>query len=288
MDHASCGGTSEVAALEDLILETFVARSDVYARQDLNGGYMPVYQPLDANTVARHLRREISVGHYLATGEGITKVVALDIDLEPHGVWMQYPEPDEYPMDLGGAELDQWMSTRVTVHPARPRLDWRDRSHPGRAWYKQLLRTAAEYLASAMERELGIPTLITYSGHKGVHVYGLTSGVHVSEAKAGAELTLHSAGRHFGAEFEPLRGNNFYQLAGGPPWAQSFAVETFPKQDTMEGKKLGNLMRLPLGGHLKSPMDPTFFVDRATAYTHLDPHPDPAALLQDAIARRTA
>lgn len=274
--------------LERLILDAFVARDDVYARQGLDGAYMPVYQPLNEATVERHLRAEESVGHYLATTEGITKVVALDVDLEPSGVWMQYPEPYEYPMDLAGAELDQWMAQHVRVHAAHPRDDWRNRAHPGRAWYKEMLRTCGEYLARAMETQLGIPTLISYSGSKGIHVYGLTSGVHVSDAKAGAELALHEAGRYFGGEFAPLRGKNFYQIDGGPPWAQSFAVETFPKQDSMEGKKLGNLMRLPLGKHLKNPSDPTFFVDRTLAYTHLAPHPDPAAALTGTLSRRTS
>lgn len=274
--------------LAPLIREAFVARDDVWARQDLSGGYMPNWNPLTTELIEQHLAREVSVGHYLANPEGTTKIIGLDIDLEPEGVWMQYPEPDAYPENLPVDQLDAWMAQQVVAHPSRPRYDWRNRAHPGRAWYKQLLRTSAEYLANAMETELGVPTLIAYSGHKGVHVYGLTTGVHVSDAKAGAELAMLASGRFFGAEFEPLRGKNFWQLVGGAPWAQSFAVETFPKQDTMEGKKLGNLMRLPLGVNHKSPTDPTFFVDRTTSYLNLTPHPDPAALLTEALERRTA
>lgn len=48
-------------------------------------------------------------------------------------------------------------------------------------------------------------------------------------------------------------------------------METFPKQSSMEGKKYGNLMRLPLGVNRKNPSDPCFFVDRTKAYSRLDP-----------------
>lgn len=272
--------------LASLIHEAFVARDDVWARQDLGGGYMPRWEPLTTDLISTHLAHGASVGHYLSNPEGITKVIGLDIDLEPEGVWMQYPQPEEYPENLPVDQLDAWMADKVVAHPSRPRYDWRNRAHPGRAWYKQLLRTTGEYLATAMEDELGIPTLIAYSGHKGIHVYGFTNGVHVADAKAGAELALMASGRYFGAEFAPHRGKNFFKLAGGAPWAQSFAVETFPKQDSMEGKKLGNLMRLPLGVNLKSPQDPTFFVDRSTSYLNLTPHPDPVALLTETLSRR--
>ena len=79
-------------------------------------------------------------------------------------------------------------------------------------------------------------------------------------------------------QFQPDRGKNFYKIVGGAPWAASVSVETFPKQDSLEGKKLGNLLRMPLGRNQKSP-DPCFFVDQRAAQTHLDPVEDPLSVL---------
>jgi hypothetical protein len=45
----------------------------------------------------------------------------------------------------------------------------------------------------------------------------------------------------------------------------------FPKQDSLAGKDLGNLMRLPLGRNLKNPKDPTFFIDMTTPMGVMSP-----------------
>lgn len=264
--------------LAEAILETFVQRRDVFAIQSANGAYRPYYQPLDVGVVERHLAGGLTVGHYMPDTQGLARAICLDVDLEKEGVWMQYPDLAHLPEGLSRADEDAWTAARVIVHPSRPREDWLDRSHPGRAWYKQLLRTFGDALCWAMRTELGVDTLLSYSGSKGVHAYGLTGPIPASEARAGAQLALEAAAGVLGGQFVADRGKNFYKIAGGAPWAASVSVETFPKQDSLEGKKLGNLLRMPLGRNQKSP-DPCFFVDERAAITHLDPVTDPLSVL---------
>jgi hypothetical protein len=51
----------------------------------------------------------------------------------------------------------------------------------------------------------------------------------------------------FGDRFQPTRGSNFFRVDG-----YVIDVEVFPKQSDLDGKDLGNLMRLPLGTNLKT------------------------------------
>lgn len=259
-----------MTGLAQQILDAYVQRRDVYAVQDRSGGYRPVYEPLTVEVVQQHLDRQRTIGHYTSDQQGLTRILAFDVDLEKEGTWTRYPLPEQFP-DLQGPDLDRWMASHSQTIAYAPREAWLDRTHPSRRFVKYMLRTVAEGLAYGMRTELGLHTAIAYSGSKGVHVYGYTDPVDIAEARAGCELALDAAGPVIGGQFHLHRGQNFYKLFEGPAWADSFAVETFPKQSSMEGKKLGNLMRLPLGVNLKSPDDPCFFVDRAKAYSHLDP-----------------
>lgn len=259
-----------MSTLAQLILDKHVQRRDVYALQDTSGAYRPVYEPLSEAVVQAHLDGRITVGHYTADQDGLTRVLAFDVDLETEGTWTRYPLPEQFP-DLQGEELDRWMASHSQQIVYRPREAWLDRTHPSRRFVKYMLRNVGEALSYGLRTELGLHTAVAYSGHKGVHVYGYTEPVHVSEARAGCELALIAAGAVLGGQFELHRGQNFYKLFHGPAWADSFAVEMFPKQSSMEGKKLGNLMRLPLGVNRKNPTDPCFFVDRTVAYSHLGP-----------------
>lgn len=259
-----------MSTLAQLILETYVQRRDVFAVQDNSGAYRPIYEPLTESVVSEHLAGTRTIGHYTADPEGLTRILAFDVDLEEAGTWTRYPLPEQFP-NLEGPEMDRWMASHSQQIVYAPRQAWLDRTHPSRSFVKYMLRTVAEGLAYGIRTELGLHTAIAYSGNKGVHVYGFTSPVDVAEARAGLELALDAAGPMIGGQFELSRGKNFYKLFSGPAWSDSFAVEMFPKQSSMEGKKLGNLMRLPLGVNRKNPTDPCFFVDRVAAYSHLDP-----------------
>ncbi len=50
----------------------------------------------------------------------------------------------------------------------------------------------------------------------------------------------------------------------------NFTIEVYPKQASLEGKTLGNLLRLPLGRNCKS-ADPTFFLDLTSPLAEMRP-----------------
>lgn len=268
--------TDDLAAL---FAKRFIERRDVKAVQTPSGIYMPV---TDHNTGARlpwqmsdlrdHLSGRTTYGHYLL-GEGDTcRLFALDIDLEKSGEWLNYPRPTP----------EQWQNIPddwdpvPTQHAYNPRESWRDRAHPSRDWTKFKMRSLAERLSSVIQGELGLPTAVAYSGYKGLHVYGFTGSVPASQAHEAAELTLALAGG-----FKAYRGKHFFKSIDQSPQRgyPGLSVEMFPKQSSLDGKDLGNLMRLPLGRNQKS-NDPTFFVDQRAPLGTLVPHPDPVSLLQ--------
>lgn len=269
--------TEELAAL---FAKRFIQRRDVKARQMSNGDYMPVTSqgtphrlPWQMSDLRDHLEGRQTYGHYLLDQDDVCRVFAFDIDLETNGAWCDYPRLTE----------EQWAALPADTEfpvaqqfPYNPRETWRDRAHPSRAWTKFKMRSLAEKLSRTISIELELQTAVAYSGFKGLHVYGFTGPVPAAQAREAADLTLALAGG-----FVPAKGKNFFKSADEDPETgyPGLLVEVFPKQTSLNGKDLGNLMRLPLGRNLKSP-DPTFFVDQRAPLGSLVPHPDPVELLK--------
>src|SRR5689334_23485670 len=257
-------------ALANLFAKRFIARPDVKAVQVLTRDghmiYMPdgvrdsegnytSYRPWTRPDLLAHLSGERSFGHYLLNTDDTCKLFAFDVDLEKTGFLPTVPEI---------TYEDEWSKSFVE---ANPREAWRDRSHPGRNWMKMQFRMIAHVLAKAITLELNIPCAAAYSGNKGIHVYGFTGTVSADEAREGAMIVLDSIGK-----FEPLRGQNFFRHKNADPidGFPNLSIEVFPKQDSLDGKDLGNLMRLPLGKNLKT-ADPTFFIDLTSAMAEMKP-----------------
>lgn len=270
--------------LAKLIPKKFVQRKDVKAQQTSDGAYHPVNESWSMSDFRQHLSGEKTFGHYLSDTSSEVKLFAFDVDLEKSGTWVERGNLLALPDGaLVGPDSDAWLDATTVIHESNPRQDWLDRRNPGRNWYKLGLRTLGEMISSAIHKELEIPVLCAYSGNKGIHVYGFTGVVGAHEARTGALMALEYAANSFSVdgEFVPTKGNNFYKYNSDNKelGLNNMSIELFPKQDSMEGKSYGNLMRLPLGKNLKNPGDPTFFVDQRLPHTQLAPHPDPVALL---------
>lgn len=275
-----------------LIAKRFIQRRDAKAIQYSHGGYTPVTDgdeenpkrlPWMMDDIRAHLARERTYGHYLIDQDNMTKLFAFDIDLEPNreakgnipahqGYWCQLPTVEELPENCTD---EQWASL-VKTHPFDAREAWLDRAHPSRDWTKMQLRTMVERISRVVSEEFGLPTVSAYSGAKGVHVYAFTGTIDAAQAREAAELTLQLVGG-----IELARGKNFFRTTDQSPLRgfPNLSIEVFPKQANLDGKDLGNLMRLPLGRNQKT-MDPTFFIDQRAPMTHLVPHPDPLELLR--------
>jgi len=265
---------------EDLAVQLakkFIQRRDVKAIQFDDGSYCPdiKLESLDrmnsSNRLApygpvgfkmTHLQDHLSghktYGHYMLDQDGMCKLFALDIDLEKVGTWIDFRQGEHFQTYAGA-----------------PRAEWRDRSHPSRAWYKYQMKAIATKFANTL-KSLDIPCAIAYTGGKGIHVYGLTGLLPANEQREIAKIVLQTSG-----EFSPTRGDNFYKHVSEDPTSgfANFQIEVFPKQDDLAGKNLGNLMRLPLGRNRKT-TDPTFFIYMGGRMTELRPHPDQARVLE--------
>lgn len=250
-------------ALVNAFASKFISRPDVKAIQRSDGSYNPVRSPFTKPDLLAHLDGTQTYGHYTVGQDDSTKLFAFDIDFEVEGQIPTYEwKPEEEPVMVDG----------------RPREEWRKRSSPLRPFMKYGLRHISSVLARAAFDVLQLPVAIAYSGYKGVHVYCfLPKGTPAAEAREGARLCLREAGNSATGIFELSRGNNFFKHTN--PEFQMLSVEVFPKQDSMVGKDLGNLMRLPLGKNLKSP-DPTFFVDCHAPMNQLVPVSNPVAVLE--------
>ena len=264
-----------------LIAKRFIQRKSAKAIQ-YGDDYRPVAKwnpdgtraflyPFMMSDIEDHLSGKATYGHYLLDENDTVKLFAFDIDLEEKGSWVELPDLSDINYNISNEEYD----AKIKVHEFNPRLAWRDRSHPGRRWLKFQLRSLADKISREIFETLEIPTASAYSGNKGVHVYGFTGTVKASEAREAAEIVLDSIGG-----FELSKGKNFFKTTNQDPYTgyPNLSVEIFPKQESLSGKDLGNLMRLPLGRNAKS-SDPTFFVDQRRGMFELSPHSNPVELL---------
>ena len=150
---------------------------------------------------------------------------------------------------------------------------------------KTQLKTIAHTLMSIARKELDLPVACTYTGAKGLHVYAFTGLISAADCREGIGIILDGLADKSVGPVSLFRGSNFYRFDNQDPWLgqPNITIEVFPKQDSLEGKDLGNLMRLPLGRNLKNPKDPTFFVDMTAALSDLKPL-DPVYALTEAAA----
>jgi hypothetical protein len=252
-------------AVENLLAQKFIARPDVKAIQHSNGSWSPhtVDGKKDSERIPwrredlnRHLSGAQTFGHYMLSTDSKCKLFAFDVDLEQN-------RPPEHQMAFQG----YWPDEDGNLHEFNPREAWLDRAHPSRNWSKYQLKMMASILMKAISEELEIPCAAAYSGGKGIHVYGFTGLIDASGAREGAHIVLDAIG-----EFSASRGDNFYKWNDRDPVTgyPNLSIELFPKQNSLEGKDLGNLMRLPLGRNLKS-VDPTFFIDMRTPMSVMGP-----------------
>lgn len=271
--------------LAKLFAKMFIARKDVKALQVRDGGYRPIREPWKMRDLRDHIAKTKTFGHYTNDPDGMTKLITFDIDLQKAGTWVQEPA------DLWDVQSAEELIEKSIIHEnVNPRELWRTRDRASRPWFKQLLRRATDTIAGA-SFSFGYKTAAAYTGNKGTHVYTFFDDpVHISEARQMALMILETAGNTLSPiGFEAVKGKNFFSLLHpDDPWTDmsSLNIEIYPKQDTMDDKDFGNLVRLPLGVNHHGPVikgnhEPTFFVDQRCAQTELKPHPDPVALLTE-------
>jgi len=232
--------TTEVT---NLLASRFIQRKDVKAvqRGDI---YYPDRSRWTRADLEAHVSGEKSFGHYLVGTDGQCKLFAFDIDLMKWDERNTRAQPTWVPIDENGYNADAEPKT------LQPRDAWQHPKAPPelRRFLVAQMRGVADLLAT-LTADLGIDVAVSYSGSKGMHVYGFTGAAPAHDVRGAAMDIIDIAGC-----FEPLRGKNFFRHASDDPRTGHgcIEVEVFPKQDDLSGKDLGNLLRLPLGVHTKS------------------------------------
>jgi hypothetical protein len=271
----------------NLIARKFIARQDVKAIQ-FSRGYMPHVAdasrpeetriPWRRADILAHLDCRHTFGHYLINTDDQCKLFAFDVDLEKEGWLPSKPHPILKNPEFTDYDMDEYYESFAKVDDLRSA--WQNRAHPGRYHMKLQFHNVAHMLCRAIHDELELPCAAAYSGGKGIHVYAFTGLISAHEAREGARIVLDSLGK-----FEPVSGDIFFKFKDQEPLAgyPNVSIEVFPKQDSLTGKNLGNLMRLPLGRNLKNRKDPTFFMDLAAPLAEMKPVDPVWAMTEGAI-----
>lgn len=231
--------------LAELVTKRLIQRRDVFAIQRAGGGYRPSIKrnrqgdiiestPLTYEAVELHLSGEATLGHYLIAPPDRCRMVGFDIDLDKEVQW--------------GDEVLKTSDVIMTDHPASAQLIAEVRCH-------------ADAIAFRLKRKHPHATVITtFTGSKGAHVYGaFGKAVLAGDALTTAQQILESIG------MEVFSGKVFYRNKFRPE--APIAVEVFPKQSEVDADGFGNLMRMPLGTHLKTGRSGFAYDPRSNHYT---------------------
>lgn len=250
--------------IANLFARKFIARPDAKAEQQRDGKWHVHTTtrkkddpriPWRREDLEAHLAGQRTYGHYLLSTDSSCKLFAFDVDLEKVGSLPTVPF--EASVQYG----EEWYRSSF-YQEEDLRAAWLNRTHPARDYMKLQFKELAHMLMRGISEELELPCAAAYSGGKGVHVYAFTGLISAVEAREGAQIVLDSVGK-----FKPLRGDNFFK----PVDYENLSVEVFPKQGNLDGKDLGNLMRMPLGKNLKAPQEPTFFIDMTSPLGQMVP-----------------
>lgn len=191
-----------------------------------------------------HLNGSKTMGHYMMNEEDECKLFAFDIDILDFQRFDGSHEECDAATAVGDVDKTHkhpWMVKGVAYNL---REEWL--KGPESPFHERLttqLRCMAEGLALRINRTLKISVAISNSGGKGLHVYGFTGLMPGEVLRKFALEVLDSFG------FVPTKGNNFFMQ---PHDYKALEIEIFPKQGSLEGKDLGNLMKLPLGVNRKT------------------------------------
>jgi hypothetical protein len=225
-----------------LLASKLIERRDAKAVQTPSGAYIPDRTendeliPWSLADVIAHVEGKRTLGHYLVSSEGSCRALAFDIDLRKKA----NPDRNEEPILFDGEEID-------------PREVWAGPASPAKRDLALQLRYMADGLAKRTKKVLDVQVLVSYSGAKGMHVYGLLDpGTPASDARDAAKLVIDSL-----EVIVPEHGNNFFRHESE---YKALSIEVFPKQDEIRPGGFGNLLRLPLGVNRKTGK-PGFFMN---------------------------
>ncbi|AKL88280.1 hypothetical protein GMA3_103 [Gordonia phage GMA3] len=253
--------TTNDVRLQNALSKLLISRPDVIAIQRDTGAY----NPLDNSTwnrraMSEHLAGENTYGHYVINGDK-AKFFCFDIDFKTKCPYYSPENPLHNPRKL-------WMDTNGND----PYLRWQ-------------VRVMADLFCHRIGIT-GVRQLATFSGSKGLHVYGFPYPGQQAPASV-----LRAMGRQvmdrMGYFFTDRSGSGV-NFDGNPndPTVGLFQVELFPKQDSVPDGGYGNLVRMELGINRKS-MQPGFVIDTLADSYYLEPVKNPVEVFEKILGAQS-
>lgn len=206
--------------------------------------------PFTRSDLEAHVAGTKSLGHYLLNTDGECKLFVFDLDVAKTARPQDQVDDPHAPPVVWIDELQEYVE-------GDPRAEFL-LSNKSRLYSRLVteLRITAEALASKVKTMYDLPVAVSYSGSKGLHVYALCGRLPATDVQELALEVIRAM-----PQFEPRRGNNFFRHTSEPQYGYPHVeIEVFPKQSSLDGKDLGNLVRLPLGVNRKSG-NRAFFID---------------------------
>lgn len=258
---------TESLDLASLVGRSFIQRLDAVAIARRQGGYKPHRTPVTSAQwrdgdkgdlipwtkalLQEHLDGRESLGHYVLDLDSKCRILAFDVDLDEDFIFEGRPYKVK--------------ETFGTEHPAAVAMNI-------------AVRSVADVLAWTLKRRYPqLRVCCSFSGSKGIHVYGLFSEpISGMTAKGMALDVLKSKPLLFergksAKRAEPVGGSDIFWRPTRED--SSITIEVFPKQEEVSEGGFGNLLLLPLGINKKT-NKMKFFYDphtEADTLTPIDP-----------------
>lgn len=248
----------ETRDLVRLLGTRFIERKDVKAFQRDDGAWFPERSKFTMKDFEDHLSGRKTLGHYMLSQEGNCKLFAYDFDLVKHARDCSDNKCKGCAVEFANLVMSESGNPHEvdgSIHRGIPREMFNEQS-PARETLIINLRCLVEGIALRVNRELGIPVAIATSGHKGLHLYGFTGSMPAEATRKIALSILEEM-----TVFERFRGDNFWRHKND---FEVVDIEVFPKQTSLDGKDLGNLMKLPLGVHRVTGVRSEFITTKST------------------------
>ena len=218
-----------------LMGKLFINRSDVKAiyRADRAGRWhwTAVREKYRMADFIRHLTSgEACLGTYLLTSASRCKFLAFDLDLAKSGKF--------WPIITGDSMADMWVDLEVREGNLESslHLDW-NHAH---AWARLILLEGIRDIRQQIRQQLQVENTLTVITGGGAHVF-----LPLPELMDAA--LVRDIGHAILGEIPAARQRSTAFFDYGA--MNEVSIEIFPKQDSLDGKDLGNLIRLPFGWH---------------------------------------
>jgi hypothetical protein len=212
-----------------------------------------------------HLFGDACLGTYLLHPDDSTvKFIAFDLDMKDAGSYLVIRNVEEvmelesqgYYENEADHEID--LDLKIGNLEAALHLPF----HEAHRWARIILLTAIRGIVKTGTSRLGIKPMTVITGGGAHVIFPLPEPTPATDARAmGLDVMeyVHGASRKGNGDIFWNYGN--YQNV-------PLEIEVFPKQDSLDGKKFGNLIRLPFGWHHEAQMR-TFAMDPLALITPL-------------------